>query len=139
MAEVQTKRENESPLFKDSPAFSSFAVDDIQKAKQFYADTLGVEIAEDATMGILTLKSASGANIIIYPKPDHTPATFTVLSFPVDDIGKAVDELTGRGITMEHYGIPDMKQDEKGIARGNGPNIAWFKDPAGNILSVLEE
>jgi predicted enzyme related to lactoylglutathione lyase len=138
MAKVQSKRESQGPLFKDTPAFSGFSVNNIQKAKEFYGETLGLDVTE-GDMGILTLNIAGGANIIIYPKPNHTPATFTVLNFPVDDIDEAVDELTARGVTFERYNMPDINQDNKGIARGNGPNIAWFKDPAGNILSVLEE
>jgi predicted enzyme related to lactoylglutathione lyase len=138
MAKVQSKRESQGPLFKDTPAFSGFSVNNIQKAKEFYGETLGLDVTE-GDMGILTLNIAGGANIIIYPKPNYTPATFTVLNFPVDDIDEAVDELTARGVTFERYNMPDINQDNKGIARGNGPNIAWFKDPAGNILSVLEE
>ena len=139
MTKVQTERENLGPIFKDTPAFSGFSVNDIQKAKEFYGQTLGLEVSDDNGMGILTLNIAGGGKIVIYPKANHTPATFTILNFPVNDIEEAVDELTARGVSFERYDIPDMKQDEKGIARGNGPNIAWFKDPAGNILSVLEE
>ena len=125
-------------MFKDTKAFSGFSVDDIAKAKAFYGDTLGLNVSEDN--GMLTLHIAGGANILVYPKGDqHMPSTFTLLNFPVDDIDKAVDELTRRGVRFEHYDTPEMKTDEKGIARGNGgPNIAWFKDPAGNFLSVLE-
>lgn len=117
---------------------SSFSVNDIKAAKEFYADVLGLEATEGA-MG-LTLKAAGGTTIFIYPKTDHTPATFTVLNFLVDDIDQAVKELDAKGITLEHY--PDMT-DETGIARGltqgRGPDIAWFKDPAGNVLSVLQD
>lgn len=122
-------------MFKDTKAFSGFSVNDVPKAKRFYAETLGMNVTEE--YGLLTLHTGGGTNILIYPKPDHTPATFTIMNFPVDDIDAAVDELTRRGVTFERY--DGMKQDDKGIARGGGPNIAWFKDPAGNILSVLQE
>ena len=124
-------------MFKNTKAFSGFSVDDLRKAKAFYSQTLGLEVAE-LPEG-LELQIASGTGIFIYPKPNHTPATFTILNFPVDDIEQAVDELAKRGVRFEHYNKGDLKTDEKGIARGPGPNIAWFKDPAGNILSVLEE
>jgi catechol 2,3-dioxygenase-like lactoylglutathione lyase family enzyme len=124
-------------MFKGNAAFSGFAVNDIAKAKQFYSKTLGMDVA-DETMGVLGLRIARGAKVLIYPKPDHVPATFTILNFPVDDIESAVDELTRRGVRFESYG-GELKTDEKGIHRGDGPKIAWFKDPAGNILSVLEE
>lgn len=124
-------------MFKDTKAFSGFSVNDIEKAKEFYANVLGLEVVQH--MGLLELHIAGSNNIIIYPKPNHTPATFTILNFPVDDIEKAVDELAGRGIHFERYDMPGMQADEKSIYRGNGhgPDIAWFKDPAGNILSVL--
>jgi len=122
-------------MFKDTKAFSGFSVDNIQKAKAFYSQTLGLDVSEDH--GILNLHFAGGSHIVVYPKPNHTPATFTILNFPVDNIEKAVDELTKRGVRFEHY-EGDIKTDAKGIARGNGPNIAWFKDPSGNILSVIE-
>ncbi len=125
---------------KESKAFSSFSVDDLKKAKEFYGQKLGLEVSE--TKEGLGLKIAGGSEIFIYPKPNHTPATFTVLNFPVDDIEQAVDELGGRGVRFESY-EGEMKTDKKGIFRGadrgEGPNIAWFKDPAGNILSVLEQ
>ena len=120
-------------MFKDTKAFSGFSVNDIPKAKAFYSETLGLDVSEEN--GMLQLHIAGGNPIIVYPKPDHTPATFTILNFPVDNIDKAVDELRKRGVRFEIY---YDTQDEKGISRGNGPNIAWFKDPAGNILSVLE-
>jgi catechol 2,3-dioxygenase-like lactoylglutathione lyase family enzyme len=124
-------------MFKDTKAFSGFSVDDIPKAKAFYGETLGLDVSEDH--GMLNLHIATGADILVYPKGDqHTPATYTILNFPVENIERAVDELTKKGVRFEHYNMPDFKTDEKGIARGNGPNIAWFKDPAGNILSVLE-
>jgi catechol 2,3-dioxygenase-like lactoylglutathione lyase family enzyme len=125
-------------MLKDSKAFSGFSANDIPKAKEFYAGTLGLDVSE--SHGILTLRLAGGSNVIIYPKPNHVPATFTVLNFPVDDVDLAVDELTKRGVQFEHYDLPGIKTDEKGIRRGgNGPTVAWFKDPAGNILSVIEE
>jgi catechol 2,3-dioxygenase-like lactoylglutathione lyase family enzyme len=125
-------------MFKDTKAFSGFAVDDLQKAKAFYGQTLGLEVSQNETMGLLELHLGSGATVLIYPKPNHTPATFTILNFPVDNVEQAVDELTRRGVRFEQYDEPDLKTDEKGIARGEGPVIAWFRDPAGNILSVLE-
>jgi catechol 2,3-dioxygenase-like lactoylglutathione lyase family enzyme len=126
-------------MFKNTKAFSGFSVNDLQKAKEFYQQTLGLEVTE-GMMGILTLHLSGGGKIIIYPKPNHVPATFTILNFPVPDIEKAVDELISLGITFEQYDGP-MKTDAKGILRGagRGPDIAWFKDPAGNILSVLKE
>jgi len=121
----------------DSKAFSGFAVGDIKKAKEFYGRTLELNVSE--SNGLLTLHLAGGNNVLIYPKPNHTPATFTVLNFPVDDVEHAVDELTKRGVRFEIYDLPDLKTDNKGIMRGSGPTIAWFKDPAGNILSVIEQ
>jgi predicted enzyme related to lactoylglutathione lyase len=124
-------------MFKDTKAFSGFSVNDLQKAKEFYNKTLGIEISE-GIMGILTLHLSGGGKVIIYPKPNHEPATFTVLNFPVSDVEKTVDELIGKGITFEQYD-GEIKTNEKGIAKGDkGPTIAWFKDPAGNIISVLE-
>jgi catechol 2,3-dioxygenase-like lactoylglutathione lyase family enzyme len=126
-------------MFKNTKAFSGFSVNDLQKAKEFYGQTLGLDVSE-GPMGLLQLNIAGGTVILIYPKPNHTPATFTILNFPVDNAEAAVDELTKRGVRFEHYDQPETKTDAKGIARGGeGPNIAWFKDPAGNILSVLEE
>ena len=123
-------------MFKNTKAFSSFSVNDLQKAKEFYGKILGVEV-KDNPMGLIELQIAGSNDIMVYPKPNHEPATFTVLNFPVDDIDKAVDELTGKGIVFEQYS--ELKTDEKGISRDpNGPKIAWFKDPAGNILSVLQ-
>jgi catechol 2,3-dioxygenase-like lactoylglutathione lyase family enzyme len=116
--------------------FSSFSVSDTQKAKDFYHQTLGLKVTEDH--GLLRLHLAGGTTVLIYPKQNHTPASFTVLNFPVEDVDRTVDELTRRGIRFEKYNEPNLKTDEKGISRGNGPTIAWFKDPAGNILSVLE-
>jgi catechol 2,3-dioxygenase-like lactoylglutathione lyase family enzyme len=122
-------------MFTNTKAFSGFAVDDVAKAREFYGDTLGIETSEE--YGLLTLHLAGGRDTLVYPKPDHTPATYTILNFPVDDIESAVDELSARGVSFERYEGAD--QDEKGIFRGEGPLIAWFKDPAGNVLSVLQE
>jgi Glyoxalase/Bleomycin resistance protein/Dioxygenase superfamily len=124
-------------MLKDSKAFSGFSAGGIPKVKQFYAGTLGLDVSE--SHGVLTLHLAGGNNVIIYPKPNHVPATFTVLNFPVKDVDHAVDELKKRGVRFERYDLPNLKTDKKGIMRGNGPTIAWFKDPAGNILSVIEQ
>ena len=122
-------------MFANTKAFSGFAVPDLQKARAFYGETLGLRTSEE--YGLLTLHLAGDRDTLIYPKPDHTPATYTILNFRVDDIDKAVDELVARGVRFERY--EGGEQDEKGIHRGEGPYIAWFKDPAGNILSVLQE
>jgi catechol 2,3-dioxygenase-like lactoylglutathione lyase family enzyme len=121
-------------MFRDTKAFSGFAVDDIAKAREFYEGTLGLKVTEEME-GLLTLHIAGDRPIIVYPRPGHTPAAYTILNFPVDDVDKAVDELTARGVRFERY--QGFEQDEKGIARGAGPDIAWFTDPAGNVLSVL--
>ena len=123
-------------MFKNAKAFSGFSVNDIAAAKAFYGDTLGVDVSEDH--GMLTLHLGGGGTVIIYPKPNHIPASFTVLNFPVDDIEPAVDQLTERGVEFQHY-EGQLQTDAKGIMRDNGPAIAWFTDPAGNILSVLED
>ena len=123
-------------MLEDSKAFSGFAVPDVEKAKEFYGKTLGLKVSEDH--GMLRLHLSGGNNVLVYPKPNHVPATFTILNFPVDDIDQAVDKLSKRGVPFEIYDKPDLKTDQKGIMRGKGPTIAWFKDPAGNILSVLE-
>ena len=124
-------------MLTDSKAFSGFAVDDLQKANEFYGQTLGVKTSMiDVPGGLLTLHLAGDRDTFVYPKPDFEPATYTILNFPVDDVEAVVDELTARGVEFERY--EGFEQDEKGIARGNGPTIAWFKDPAGNILSVLD-
>lgn len=130
-------------MFKDSSAFSSFSTNALAQAKEFYSNVLGLEdqVIEDKEMGLLSLNFVNGSVVMIYPKPNHVPATFTVLNFPVKDIDQAVDELTKKGVQFEHY-TGEIQTDEKGIARGGeskGPSIAWFKDPAGNILSVLED
>jgi catechol 2,3-dioxygenase-like lactoylglutathione lyase family enzyme len=123
-------------MFKNTKAFNSFSVNDLQKAKEFYGRTLGLEVSE--TPEGLELHIAGGNNVFVYPKSNHTPATFTILNFPVNNIDEAVDQLAGAGIRFEHY-EGEMKTDSKGIFRGEGPKIAWFKDPAGNFLSVLED
>ena len=123
-------------MFKDTRAFSGFSVNDLQRAKEFYGQTLGLDVSE--ANGLLQLHLAGGATILVYPKDNHTPATFTILNFPVGNIEQAVDELAGKGVQFESYNAGDLVTDEKGISRGGGPNIAWFKDPAGNILSVIE-
>ena len=117
-------------------AYSGFSVDDIDAARRFYGDMLGMDVSEEHAM--LGLSIGGGKRILVYPKPNHVPATYTILNFPVDDIDTAVDELTRAGVEFEHYDWADLKTDEKGIMRGNGPDIAWFKDPAGNIVSVLK-
>ncbi len=128
-------------MFKDNKTFSGFSVDDLEKAKEFYGNTLGLTVEEQAGMG-LQLTLGSGAKVFVYGKPNHEPASFTILNFPVEDIDEAVDALLEKGVSMEHYDFGDFKTDEKGIARAtspsDGPTIAWFKDPAGNILSVLQ-
>jgi len=124
-------------MLGESKAFSGFAVPDVAEAKEFYAKTLRLNVSE--SHGLLTLHLAGGNNVLIYPKPNHIPATFTVLNFPVSDVDLAVGELKKHGVRFEIYDLPDIKTDEKGIMRGKGPTIAWFKDPAGNILSVIEQ
>jgi predicted enzyme related to lactoylglutathione lyase len=124
-------------MFKNTKAFSGFSTNDIGKAKEFYGGTLGLDVSE--ANGMLTLRLAGGGRIIVYPKPNHAPASFTILNFPVPDIETAVVQLKERGVQFEHYQQPELKTDARGIFRGGGPLIAWFKDPAGNILSVLEE
>jgi catechol 2,3-dioxygenase-like lactoylglutathione lyase family enzyme len=123
-------------MFKESKAFSGFSSNEIEASERFYGETLGLDVT--AEMGGLGLHLAGGGEVFIYPKDDHQPATFTVLNFPVEDVEAAVDRLTAAGVTFERY--EGFDQDEKGIMRsdGEGPTIAWFKDPAGNILSVLQ-
>ena len=122
-------------MLGNTKAFSGFAVPDIEAARAFYADTLGLQVSEENEL--LTLHLDGGARpTLIYPKPDHEPANYTILNFPVEDVEAAVDELSSRGVSFEKY--DGFDQDEKGIARGQGPDIAWLKDPAGNILSVLK-
>jgi|SRR5579872_5303391 len=122
-------------MFAYTEAFSGFSVNDIDEARKFYAETLGLPVTEDH--GLLMLRLAGGRDTLIYPKADHVPASFTILNFRVDDIDAAVDELTSRGVRFERY--KGMGQDAKGINRADGPFIAWFTDPAGNILSVLQD
>jgi len=125
-------------MFANTKAFSGFAVDDLEKARQFYGETLGLKTSVvDEQYGLLSLDLAGDRGTLVYQKPDHTPAGYTILNFPVDDIDEAVDELAARGVSFERY--DDAEQDEKGIFRGGGPYIAWFRDPAGNVLSVLQE
>ncbi|MGW4031355.1 VOC family protein [Streptomyces sp. NPDC004838] len=122
-------------MFGTTKAFSGFAVDDIAAAKAFYGGTLGLRVSEEN--GTLTLHLAGDRDTLVYPKPDHTPATYTILNFPVADIEQAVGQLADRGVEFLRY--DGIETDENGIFRGGGPLIAWFADPAGNILSVLEE
>jgi catechol 2,3-dioxygenase-like lactoylglutathione lyase family enzyme len=122
-------------MFTNTKAFSGFAVDDVPNAKKFYTETLGLRVSEE--YGMLSLHISGEWDILVYPKADHIPATFTILNFPVDDIEQAVDELVERGVRFERY--EDSEQDEKGINRGEGPLIAWFKDPARNVLSVIQQ
>lgn len=125
-------------MLDDSPAFSGFSVDDLDRARRFYEETLGLRVSDVPEMGgLLRLHLGSGAQVLVYAKPDHTPATFTVLNFPVPDVEKAVDELTARGVRFERY--EDPPTDEKGIMRAGGPLIAWFTDPAGNVFSVIQQ
>jgi catechol 2,3-dioxygenase-like lactoylglutathione lyase family enzyme len=122
-------------MLRKAKAYSGFSVDDIPAAKRFYGETLGLEVSE--ANGMLTLHIQGGGTVLVYPKPDHVPATFTILNFPVEDIEAAVDELTKRGIRFERY--EGTQHDERGIQREFGPPIAWFTDPAGNVLSVIQE
>jgi len=124
-------------MFENTKAFSGFSVDDVSEARRFYGETLGLRVSEeDEPMSMLQLHVAGDRHVLVYPKPDHTPASFTVLNFPVDAIDEAVDELTERGVRFERY--DGAEQDDKGIHRSEGPLIAWFKDPAGNVLSVIQ-
>ena len=125
-------------MFENTKAYSGFAVDDLQKAQEFYGETLGLKTTVlDEENGLMSLELAGDRPTLVYRKPDFTPATYTILNFPVDDIDAAVDGLAARGGRFERYDA--FEQDEKGISRGNGPQIAWFKDPAGNVLSVLQD
>lgn len=132
-----TEAQRRQAMLKASKAFSGFSANDIRKAKEFYGRTLGLDVSEEH--GILSLHLGGGADVLIYPKANHTPATFTVLNFPVENVDQAVDDLGKRGVRFEIYDEPAFKTDAKGISRNNGgPTIAWFKDPAGNILSVID-
>ena len=124
-------------MLADSKAFSGYSVDDLDKAEAFYGETLGLPVERADEMPILRIRFAGDRHSILYAKPDHQPATFTVLNFPVPDIDAVVDALAAKGVVFEHY--DGFGQDEKGVMRGRGPLIAWFKDPAGNVLSVVEE
>jgi catechol 2,3-dioxygenase-like lactoylglutathione lyase family enzyme len=123
-------------MLAHSKAFSGFAIDDLEQAREFYAETLGLDVKVIDEPGLLNIRLAGDRDILVYPKGDFEPATYTILNFPVDDVEAAVDGLAARGVTFERY--DGMEQDEKGISRGPGPEIAWFRDPAGNVLSVLE-
>jgi catechol 2,3-dioxygenase-like lactoylglutathione lyase family enzyme len=125
-------------MFSAKNAFSGFAVRDLDAARSFYADTLGLDVSTDE-MGNLTLRLPGGASVLIYPKDDHVPAVYTILNFVVEDVDAAVDELGKAGVRMQRYDDLGMEADEKGIVRGDGPAIAWFTDPSGNILSVLQD
>ena len=125
-------------MFENTKAYSGFAVDDLQKAHKFYGETLGLRTTVlDEENGLMSLHLAGDRDTLVYQKPDFTPATYTILNFPVDDIDQAVDGLAARGVRFERYDA--FEQDDKGISRGDGPYIAWFKDPAGNVLSVLQD
>ncbi|MGH3476123.1 MAG: VOC family protein [Nocardioidaceae bacterium] len=124
-------------MLNESKAFSGFSVDDAETAKTFYGDVLGLRLTDiEGAPGLMTLHLGGDTNVLVYPKDDHEPASFTILNFPVDDVDATVDELTARGVRFERYDWAE--QDDKGINRGMGPAIAWFKDPAGNVLSVLD-
>ncbi|MEX0755020.1 MAG: VOC family protein [Actinomycetota bacterium] len=125
-------------MFANTKAYSGFAVDDLQRSREFYGETLGLKTSIlDQENGLMSLHLAGDRDTLVYVRPSHEPASYTILNFPVDDIDEAVEELTARGVVFERY--DGFDQDEKGIARGRGPDIAWFKDPAGNVLSVLQE
>lgn len=123
-------------MLTDTKAFSGFSVTDLTRARTFYADTLGLRVSDGPTKGLMTLHLGSGHEVLVYEKANHVPATYTVLNFPVDNIEQAVDELVSRGVKFERY--PGLDADDRGIFRGGGPLIAWFTDPAGNILAVLQ-
>lgn len=135
-AASKQSREYASNIFKEASSFSSYSVNDLKEAKEFYRETLGLDVSETAEG--LELRTDDNT-IFLYPKPNHTPASFTVLNFEVDDIDEAVKQLVANGVELEHYNTPDIKTNERGIFSGPGQQIAWFKDPAGNILSVIEE
>ncbi|AZS38517.1 hypothetical protein CVS47_03175 [Microbacterium lemovicicum] len=124
-------------MFSAERAFSGFSVDDIEAAQRFYGETLGLDVRKD-DMGFLVLHLPTGSDVLIYSKPNHEPASFTILNFPVDDVDAVVDDLNSRGIVTKIYDDSEGDTDEKGISRGWGPDIAWFRDPAGNVLSVLK-
>lgn len=122
-----------------SKAYSGFSVDNPEKAKKFYSEILGLQVNDEEMEGLFSLKITGGNSILVYPKENHEPATYTILNFPVSDVEKKVDEMISKGVKFEHYDTKDIKTDAKGIFRDGGPLIAWFKDPAGNILSIIEE
>ena len=124
-------------MFHDTKAFSGFAVKDLDQARTFYHDTLGLDVRDDP-MGMLGLHLGSGAEIMVYPKPDHQPATYTILNFPVEDVEKAVDELAARGVSFERYDQPGLKTDDRGVFRGPGFRACWVRDPDGNTLAITE-
>ncbi|HEU5241327.1 MAG TPA: VOC family protein [Ornithinibacter sp.] len=124
-------------MLEHSKAFSGIAVRDLEQSRRFYGEVLGLRV-EDSEMGMLVLRLAGDRPVLLYPKSDHEPAGFTVLNFPVDDVESTVDALTGRGVTFERYEGTDVETDPKGVFRGGGPLIAWFTDPSGNVLSVIE-
>jgi predicted enzyme related to lactoylglutathione lyase len=124
-------------VLEHSKAFSGIAVKDVDDARRFYGEVLGVAV-EEGSMGMLVLRAPGGRPVLLYPKPDHVPATYTVLNFPVDDVEAAVDGLTERGVQFERYEGTPTQTDAKGVFRGGGPLIAWFTDPSGNVLSVIE-
>lgn len=126
-------------MFRDTKAFSGFSVLDLEKAREFYSNILKLEITEMSEMRILQLHISGGNDIVVYEKENHEPATFTILNFPVQNVAKAVEDLKALGIKFESYDMPDFKTDPDNVFRGGGPEIAWFKDPAGNILSVIAE
>jgi catechol 2,3-dioxygenase-like lactoylglutathione lyase family enzyme len=123
-------------MLEQSEAYSGFAVPDVEEAKRFYTDILGIPVTDEE--GMLALHIAGGRDILVYPKPDHAPANYTILNFPVSDVERAVDELTARGVEFQRYPGMEDDQDDKGVFHGGGPLIAWFTDPAGNIFSVIE-
>jgi catechol 2,3-dioxygenase-like lactoylglutathione lyase family enzyme len=129
-------RKKASNIFKEAESFSSFSVNDLKKAKDFYGEILGLDVSE--TPEGLELRTGSNT-VFLYPKPNHTPASFTVLNFNVNNIEEAIEELASKGINLEHYNLPDIKTDQRGIFHGPDHQIAWFKDPAGNILSIIEQ
>jgi predicted enzyme related to lactoylglutathione lyase len=135
-AASKQSREEASNVFKEARSFPSFSVNDLKEAKDFHTETLGLDVSE--TPEGLELRTGDNT-IFLYPKPNHVPASFTVLNFQVDDIDEAVKQLAAMGVSLEHYNLPDIKTNDRGIFAGPGHQIAWFKDPAGNILSVIEE
>jgi catechol 2,3-dioxygenase-like lactoylglutathione lyase family enzyme len=124
-------------MLENSKAFSGIAVKDMEESRRFFGETLGLQV-DDGEMGMLVLRTGSGRPVLLYPKPDHVPATFTVLNFPVDDVAATVAGLTERGVRFEHYEGTPVETDDDGVFRGGGPLIAWFTDPSGNVMSVIQ-